>query len=154
MQKVEKRIAATRRRAATRKLRRVVDGGKETKGYMDDPKAVAVAGGNKRLTPSQPPFKANEKARLVHCIARQELRPSVETMLRGVTERVAIDDKLDRIHPYKELVIISNDEEMVFENFFFDRAHTTMRSCRAWTRTTSPSARNCSRKVSTRIPHT
>ncbi len=60
---------------------------------------------------------------LVHCIACEEFRPCVEVLLRGVTERVAIDDKLSRINPFKELAIIYNDDDMTFDNFFVDHAH-------------------------------
>ena len=42
---------------------------------------------------------------------------------REVTERAAIDDKQNRVHPFKELAILFNDDEMVFENFSVDHAH-------------------------------
>ena len=44
-------------------------------------------------------------------------------MLRGVTKRVAIDDKMNRIHPFKELAIIFINPETDFEIFFLDREH-------------------------------
>ncbi len=106
------------RRRAAKKV-----GGKGKEGHMEDPEAVAAAGGNKRCTPSQRPFNASERARLVHCVACPKFRPSVEIMLKGVTERVAIDDKMNRVSVYKELAIIFNNEEMVFDNFFIDRPH-------------------------------
>ena len=49
--------------------------------------------------------------------------PCVEVMLREVTERMAIDDKQNNIHPFKELAILFNDDEMVFEHFFVNHAH-------------------------------
>ena len=117
--KVEKRIAAVRRHAAMKTGK--VSSRKE--GHTEDPEALAAAGGKKRNTPSQPPFTANEKARLVHCIASPEFRYCVEIMLRGVIEREAIDDKLNRVNTFKELAILFNNEEMVFDNFFVGHEH-------------------------------
>jgi hypothetical protein len=36
---------------------------------------------------------------------------------------VAIDDKMNRVNVFKELAIIFNNEEMVFDNFFVDHPH-------------------------------
>ncbi len=36
---------------------------------------------------------------------------------------MAIDDKQNRVHPFKELAILFNNDEMEFENFFVDHAH-------------------------------
>ncbi len=119
---MERKIDAARRRAEAKKSVKREEGRNE--GHTEDPKAVAAAGGKKpRGSTSQPPFSANEKARLVHCIASIEFRPCVEVMLRGVTERVGIDDKLNRVNPFKELAILFNDDDMVFDNFFVDHAH-------------------------------
>ena len=76
-----------------------------------------------RTTPSHPPFTTNEKARRVHCVACPEFRPCVEVMLRRVMERVAIDNKLSLVQPFKEFAIILNDDEIVFDNFVVDHAH-------------------------------
>jgi hypothetical protein len=85
---------------------------------MENPEAVVVAGGKARAPPSQPPFSHNEKARLVHAIAFDAFKPFVEVMLRGVTDRRGIDDKLSRALPFKELAIIFNNIEIEFDNFF------------------------------------
>ena len=60
---------------------------------------------------------------MVHCVACPEFRSCVELMLSGVTEKVAIDDKMNRIHPFKELTIIFNNPDMQFENFILDHEH-------------------------------
>ena len=54
----------------------------------------------------------------VHVVALEEFRPCVEVMLRGVTERCAIDDKLGRLLPFKELAFIFNNSMMELDNFF------------------------------------
>ena len=64
---------------------------------MEDPEAVAVAGEKKHTTFSQPLFIANEKAMLVQCVESTKFKPCVEVMLRGVSERGAMDDKLNRV---------------------------------------------------------
>jgi len=71
-----------------------------------------------RTSVSQPPFRHNEKAMFVHVVALEEFRPCVEVMLRGVTERCAIDDKLGRLLPFKELAFIFNNSMMELDNFF------------------------------------
>ena len=70
-------------------------------GHMEDPEVVVVAGGKTKATVSQPPFNPNEKAMLAHAFASEEFMPCVEVMLRGVTKRRAIDDKLGRLLPFK-----------------------------------------------------
>ena len=42
----------------------------------------------------------------------------MEIMLRGVTDRPSLDDKVNRVIPSTELAIIFNDPEIEFENFF------------------------------------
>jgi hypothetical protein len=95
----------------------------EIVGHTEDPEVVAATGGKHRNAPSQPPFTSNEKVRLVHCVACPEFRSCVELMLRGVTNRVAIDDKMNRVLPFKELVIIFINPDMQFKNFFLDHEH-------------------------------
>ncbi len=90
---------------------------------MEDPEAVAVVGGKARATPSQPPFSHNEKARRMHVVASDAFKPCVEVMLRGVTKRRALDDKLGRILPFKELAAIFNNNDMEFDNFFQFHEH-------------------------------
>jgi hypothetical protein len=49
LQKVERRMAAVRRRAAVRKSTKVVDGGHGKEGHTEDPEAIAAAGGKNAL---------------------------------------------------------------------------------------------------------
>jgi len=124
LNKVKRRMDAVRRRAGDKKAPAKAGGGEKGKeGHTEDPEAVAASGVAGRSAPSQPPFTGNEKARLVHCIASQEFRPCVEVMLRGVTERVEIDDKLSRVNVFKELATVFNNDEIVFDNFFADHPH-------------------------------
>ena len=51
LQKVERRIGVVRRRAAAKRFTKVVDVGKEKEGRMEDPEAVAAAGGKNPLDP-------------------------------------------------------------------------------------------------------
>ena len=57
---------------------------------------------------------------MVHCVACPKFKPCVEIMLRGVTERMAIDGKINRVYPFKELAIIFNNPETDFEKIFLD----------------------------------
>ncbi len=110
-----------RRRARSATASRVMK--VEILGHKEDPEAVAVAGGKQRTQASQPPFSNNEKARLVHVVASDEFRPCVEVMLRGTTHRYDVDDKLGRVLPFRELALVFNNKDMVFENFFEDHEH-------------------------------
>jgi len=95
----------------------------EILGHKEDPEAVAVAGGKQKTQAFEHPFSNNEKARLVHVVASEESRPCVEVMLRGTTHQYDIDDKLGRVLLFRELSLIYNNKEMVFENFFEDHEH-------------------------------
>jgi len=81
LKKLQNMLNAVRGRAAIRKATRAVK--REREGYTEDPEAVAAAGGKPRSQPAQPPFTANEKTRLVYCVACEEFRPCVAVMLRG-----------------------------------------------------------------------
>ena len=91
---------------------------------MKDPEAVATSGGKARSQPSQPPFTTHEKERLVHCVTFEEFRLCVEVMLLGLSDRLDIDNKIDRINPFEELTLIFNNKDMVFENLFEDHPHS------------------------------
>ena len=119
--KLQARINAVRRRAEARAASRVVK--RERTRHMEDPEAVAASGGRAKSTPSQPPFTANEKARLVHCVVCEEFRPCVEVMLRGLTDRLDIDNKVDRINPFEVPTRIFNNKDIVFDSFFENHAH-------------------------------
>jgi len=88
-------------------------------GHSEEPEFLAAtASASRTPPPSQPAFSANERARLVHCLASDEFRPYVEIMLKGTQLRVDLDDKVGRIVPFREVARIFNDREMVFSNHF------------------------------------
>ena len=86
LQRVERRLYAARRRA-TNKSGKVPVVVKVQEGHTEGPETLAASRGKKRITPSQPPFTNEDKARLVHCIASPEFRSCVEIMLKGVSQK-------------------------------------------------------------------
>jgi len=88
-------------------------------GHEEEPEFVAASGSRARAPPpSQPAFSANERARLVHCLATDEFRPYIEVMVKGTQLRVDMDDKVGRVQPFRELATIFNDWTMDFTNYF------------------------------------
>jgi len=69
---------------------------------------------------TSPPFTANERARLEHCLHLKEMRPHIQHLLKGATARHEIDDKVGRLQPYKALANVFNDPDNGFTNFFVD----------------------------------
>mmetsp|Transcript_21720 Transcript_21720/g.60397 ORF Transcript_21720/g.60397 Transcript_21720/m.60397 type:complete len:237 (-) Transcript_21720:324-1034(-) len=104
------------KKAAKQKNRRVTKASPPQHGHIQDEEFRAAANIEGNSDSGGKAFTANERARLVHCLAAPEMRPYIAFILRGATFRVDIDKKKRKLQPFSALA----NPDSTFNNHFID----------------------------------